>query len=307
MSSTAAKEARPPLPSVATDVGPGKAAVPPPSQPAPAAGSSTGKPKPAAHDSQTPESPVHIRHARADTSFTWGSPAGLGIRASNDENLLIFRKAVGINYLPPVRGPAFDASATVLSPRTLEEGRRQAIGIYRSVLAEASRKSALYTAMTLLLYLCYFAQVVIGAALTALGSVAARYSTTITVLGALNTALAGVLALIRSSGQPQKLGKDQVGFRKLQDWIEETDALLAVGIIGRNRHEVGVLVEVAFRKYNAAKESEENNRADMYVQQPEDADSVGAGRTSGAKGASRNGGGADRRGDTTDWHGLLKT
>ncbi|KAK8045583.1 C6 transcription factor [Apiospora rasikravindrae] len=298
--STAAKDTRPPLPSVTTDVGTARAPAQAPAAPAPAAASTANtnnKPPKPAHDSLTPESPELLRqHARADTNFTWGSPAGLGIRAANDENLLIFRKAVGINYLPPVRGPAFDRSATVVSPRTLEEGRRAAIGIYRSVITEASHKHSLYTVMTILLYLCYFAQVVIGAALTALGSVAAKYSTTITVLGALNTALAGVLALIRSSGQPQKLGKDQVGFRKLQDWIEETDALLAVGIIGRNRHEVGLLVEVAFRKYNAAKESEENNRADMYVQQPEDENSVGAGK-GGANGAAKNGADSSRAGN----------
>ncbi|KAK8052944.1 hypothetical protein PG996_012245 [Apiospora saccharicola] len=277
MSSTA-KETRPPLPSVSTNVGTNPSAPPPAPAPAHAATAPTNtntntngnKPK-AVHDSLTPAEASPEQMRRADTNFTWGSPAGLGIRASNDENLLIFRKAVGINYLPP--------------------GRRAAIGIYRSVITEASHKHALYTVTTVLLYLCYFAQVVIGAALTALGSVAARYSTTITVLGALNTALAGVLALIRSSGQPQKLGKDQVGFRKLQDWIEETDALLAVGIIGRNRREVGVLVEVAFRKYNAAKESEENNRADMYVQQPEDENSVGAGKNGGlsSNGAAKNG------------------
>lgn len=290
MSSTA-KESRPPLPSVSTNVGPATSAPPPAPAPAhaatvPANANKDANKSKAVHDSLTPaESPELIRPqrvGRADTDMTWGSPAGLGIRASNDENLLIFRKAVGINYLPPVRGPAFDRAATVVSPRTLEEGRRAALGLYRSVLAEAARKRALYTVTTALLYLCYLAQVVIGAALTALGSVAARYATAITVLGALNTALAGVLALIRSSGQPQKLGKDQVGFRKLQDWIEETDALLAVGIIGRNRREVGLLVEVAFRKYNAAKESEENNRADMYVQQPEDENSVGAGKSGGA-------------------------
>ncbi|KAK8068746.1 hypothetical protein PG994_005362 [Apiospora phragmitis] len=285
--STAAKETRPPLPSVATNVGTTATRATTSAPPAPAA--STSKPNKAVHDSLTPESPELTRqHVRADTHMTWGSPAGLGIRASNDENLLIFRKAVGINYLPAVRGPAFDRPATVVSPRTLEEGRRAAIGIYRSVITEASHKHALYTVMTILLYLCYFAQVVIGAALTALGSVAARYSAAITVLGALNTALAGVLALIRSSGQPQKLGRDQVGFRKLQDWIEETDALLAVGVLGRSRREVGLLVEVAFRKYNAAKESEENNRADMYVQQPEDENSVGA----GANGAAKNGAGS---------------
>ena len=43
--------------------------------------------------------------------------------------------------------------------------------------------------------------------------------------------------------------------------------MLAVGVLGRDRMEVGALVEVAFRKYNAAKASEENNKPDNYVRQ----------------------------------------
>lgn len=39
---------------------------------------------------------------------------------------------------------------------------------------------------------------------------------------------------------------------------------MAVGVIGRNRQEVGLLVQVAFKKYNAAKTSEENNVPENY-------------------------------------------
>lgn len=51
--------------------------------------------------------------------------------------------------------------------------------------------------------------------------------------------------------------------------IEQTEALLAVGVIGRNRKEVGVLVQSAFRKYNAAKQCEENNVPENYLRQPD--------------------------------------
>lgn len=38
-----------------------------------------------------------------------------------------------------------------------------------------------------------------------------------------------------------------------------------MGVIGRNRKEVGLLVQVAFKKYNAVRQSEENNRNENYV------------------------------------------
>ncbi|KAI0202443.1 hypothetical protein F4808DRAFT_449790 [Astrocystis sublimbata] len=209
---------------------------------------------------------------KADTTMSWGVPAGLPVRTNNDENLIIFRKALGINChaLPhPYRDQA--TTSTDLEDNrndttpTLEEGRKTAMGIYRNVIHTQRRMRIQHFLLTTFLYLVYFAQVVIGAALTALGSVAARYERHITILGAFNTVLAGVLALIKGSGQPQKLGKDRVGYRRLQDWIEETEALLAVGVIGRNRKEVGLLVESAFKRYNAAKRSEENNDPDFYV------------------------------------------
>lgn len=74
-----------------------------------------------------------------------------------------------------------------------------------------------------------------------------------------------MLALIKGQGLPERLRHDQAEFRKLQDWIEQTEALLAVGVIGRNRKEVGLLVQVAFKKYNAVRQSEENNRNENYV------------------------------------------
>ena len=41
------------------------------------------------------------------------------------------------------------------------------------------------------------------------------------------------------------------------DRIEQAEALLSVGVIGRDRKEVGFLVQTAFKKYNAAKQCEQ--------------------------------------------------
>ncbi|KAI8623322.1 hypothetical protein F5Y19DRAFT_389298 [Xylariaceae sp. FL1651] len=217
----------------------------------PGAATATAAPKPL----QTNVTPVNPLPRKADTLMSWGAPAGLSIRSNNDENLVIFRRALGINAERDVANGG----------ATLEEGRKSATGIYQTVIETQARKAMQHALLQAFLYVVYFVQIIVGAVLTSLGATAAQYATVITVLGAVNTVLAGVLALIKGSGQPAKLGKDRIGYRRLQDWIEETEALLAVGVIGRNRREVGLLVESAFKRYNAAKASEENNDPEFYV------------------------------------------
>lgn len=226
----------------------------------------------------TPETPGPGRLPKVDSSapLPWGAPAGLAIRAPNDENLVIFRRALGI---PSCKGSRWGKDA-----RALEEGddrrkqRRCGTGVYGSVLRAQDHKRTRHVLLDGLLYSSHFAQVMIGAALTALGPTAGRHAVLITVLGAVNTVLAGLLALVKGQGLPERLKKDEAEFRKLRDWIEETDSLLAVGVLGRSRKEVGYLVELAFKKYNAVKASEENNRPDSYIQQAVEGESRGSSR-----------------------------
>ncbi|KAK3488067.1 uncharacterized protein B0T23DRAFT_323106 [Neurospora hispaniola] len=192
---------------------------------------------------------------RADNNLSWGDPAGLPMRRTNDENLVIFRRAIGIN----------SGLAGESDPRSLEEGRRRAVGMYAATMKAQLEKRVKHALIDVLLYASHLAQILIGATLTALGPSAGKHAIIITVLGAVNTVIAGVLALIKGQGLPERLRHDQAEFRKLQDWIEQTEALLAVGVIGRDRKEVGLLIQVAFRKYNAVRQSEENNRNENYV------------------------------------------
>ena len=224
-----------------------------------------------------PETPGPGRLPKVDSSapLPWGAPAGLSLRGPNDENLLIFRRALGISD-PPAPSKSQTSQHNL---RRLEEGggrssgeppdeqrrrRKAATGIYREVQRSRAAKRRQHVVIDALLYGSHFAQVVIGAGLTALGPVAGRHAVLITVLGAVNTVLAGVLGMAKGQGVPERMRKDAAEFRKLQDWIEETEALLAVGVIGRDRKEVGYLVELAFKKYNAARRSEENNEPDRY-------------------------------------------
>lgn len=187
--------------------------------------------------------------SKVDTNLSWGTPAGLPLRDPSDECLLIFRRAVGINSDLLTDFPKADS---------LENGRKHASGIYKHVLEQKWKKAVIHHTLGIILYACHFIQIIVSAVLTALGPKASRYEITITVLGAVNTIVAGIMALLKGSGVIERLAKDEVEFQKLQDWIEETESLLSVGVIGTmggdqvsNRIAAGKYVEVAFRKYNA--------------------------------------------------------
>lgn len=64
-------------------------------------------------------------------------------------------------------------------------------------------------------------QLFIGAALTALGPHSFKDGTPITVLGAANTVIAGLLALLHNSGLPDRYRYNMVEFEELEDHIRE--------------------------------------------------------------------------------------
>lgn len=210
------------------------------------------------HSADNP-TPTQPKLPKASTNIEWGPPIGLHIRDAKDEPLMVFRRAVGINS---------DLAPKSKAPARAELGQREPTGLYKSVIEEKRRRQWQHTAMSWCLNIVHFAQIVIGATLTALGPDARLYTVPITVLGALNTVIAGVLALLKGQGLPERLHKDGMVYQRLQEWIEETEALLVTGIIGRDNRDIGVLVESAFKKYNSAKLSEENNRPDNYVPDP---------------------------------------
>lgn len=124
-----------------------------------AVGSTTAIPPEAVPIAPAPPLPVEIGQLpKADTDLSWGVPAGLHIRRFNDENLVIFRRAVGIN----------STLSGSTDPESLEAGRRKAVGIYAAAITLERRKTWMYHTMSVFITGCHFAQIIVAASLTAL-------------------------------------------------------------------------------------------------------------------------------------------
>jgi SMODS and SLOG-associating 2TM effector domain len=113
-----------------------------------------------------------------------------------------------------------------------------------------------------LLSLCVSGQLVVGAVLTALGVASSNY-TVITVLGALNTGMAGTVALLKGQGLPNRPRQDWNAWSDLREYIEEREREIAVGLMDGN-FDVDKEVQTVVNMYRETKASVERNRPDMY-------------------------------------------
>jgi hypothetical protein len=112
----------------------------------------------------------------------------------DDTNLDKFRKAIGIN----VEAHTDD----------LEAARKGATGLYKEIISTQRWRSRQYRIIEVLYYLALGAQIVIGATLTALGPQSGLHAKSITLLGVVNTSIAGILAMLKGQGLPDRLRKD---------------------------------------------------------------------------------------------------
>lgn len=109
-------------------------------------------------------------------------------------------------------------------------------------------------------WLLLIVQLFIGASLTAIGPTSLRNGTPITVLGAVNTIVAGLLALLHNSGLPDRYRYDMTEFEQLEDHIRE---LLDTGLAPADRAIDQVLAE-CFEMYAEAKLTIQANMPATY-------------------------------------------
>ena len=121
-----------------------------------------------------------------------------------------------------------------------------------------------------------FLQIVVGATVTAFGAGSANH-TLITVFGAANTALASLLAVLKSQGLPNRLRQDWNGWRELREYVEERERAVERWVSGRERDvanskgkEIDIWAEVRNieARYNAVRLTAEANRPDSYIRVP---------------------------------------
>ncbi|CAG8974106.1 hypothetical protein HYALB_00002741 [Hymenoscyphus albidus] len=183
-----------------------------------------------------------------------GSNAGSTGIASNLER---FREAIGIE------------STSFGINHDLESARRDAKGLYKQILLLQRWRARQYHIVNTIYYFALGLQVLIGAVLASLGPLSKLHPTAITILGVLNASLAGILALLKGQGLPDRLRKDEYQMRKVQDFIEETDIRLAISGEDISRKELSDLVERVFAKYHTARDTAQMNKRMSYAHQSE--------------------------------------
>lgn len=173
----------------------------------------------------------------------------------DNDNLDRFRKAIGINVEAHIDD--------------LEAARNSATGLYKEIIGIQKWRSRQYRLVEVLYYLALGAQIVIGATLTALGPHSGLHAKSITILGVFNTTIAGILAMLKGQGLPDRLRKDEFEMKKVQDYIEETETRLMYTDDEFTDAELDDLLQTVFAKYNAARDTAELNRPDRYAHQGE--------------------------------------
>ncbi|KAJ6444585.1 C6 transcription factor [Purpureocillium lavendulum] len=122
-------------------------------------------------------------------------------------------------------------------------------GLYRDIVQERNKYFLLYHAASITQAALMVLQLLIGASVTSLGAMRLHTGIPITVLGAVNTVIAGLIALLDNGGLPDRFRYDMTQFEELEDHMKE---LLDSGIVPANMTTDQVLAE-CFDRFREAK------------------------------------------------------
>ncbi|KAJ5506917.1 hypothetical protein PEX1_021940 [Penicillium expansum] len=122
-----------------------------------------------------------------------------------------------------------------------------------------------YQLISIVFNLIAITQIILGAAITALGPSAGEHVLAITILGALNTSIAGLLALLKGRGLPERLRRNSIEIAKVLDIIQERTILLRYGNTQTSNDGISSHLQEAFRAYTYAQQIIDGNQPDTYT------------------------------------------
>jgi hypothetical protein len=130
---------------------------------------------------------------------------------SRDNKLLAFRSLVGI-----------DNSPILISGGVYSERKISNKGIYASVVDAEKAAKKNYSRFAYLINTCLAFQIVVAAALTALGAANGPHGA-VTLFGAINTVIAGILTYLKASGLPNRKKDMEQRWRAIREHIEQLE------------------------------------------------------------------------------------
>lgn len=143
------------------------------------------------------------------------------------------------------------------------KGARRAannLGIYSRIIDEETATKRKYTVVSFMIETTFLLQIAIAAAVTALAASGMSHIV-ITVLGSINTVIAGVQTYLKGQGLPNRVQQYGFGLRKLREHIEDLERHFAQpGCKLDIDHEIKEIAAM----YRAVRQTEEDNKPDTY-------------------------------------------
>lgn len=122
-----------------------------------------------------------------------------------------------------------------------------------------------YRLISIVFNLIAMTQIILGATITALGPSGGDHVVAITILGAFNTSIAGLLALLKGRGLPERLRRNMIEIAKVSEFIQERATLLRYGDSHISHDTIATILQDVFQEYNAAQQIIERNQTDTYA------------------------------------------
>ena len=148
-------------------------------------------------------------HPGVERSNTLRSTRTSELLPKNDK-LLVFRSLTGIDNVPTLT--------------TVDILGRSApnLGIYTRVVRAETRAALDYRTFSILINTCLGLQIIVAAALTAIGAANGPHAL-VTIFGAINTVMAGILTYLKGSGMPEKQKHLSQEWTKIREYIEQRE------------------------------------------------------------------------------------
>ncbi|KAI8629218.1 hypothetical protein F5Y19DRAFT_93748 [Xylariaceae sp. FL1651] len=142
-------------------------------------------------------------------------------------------------------------------------------GLYSDILFEKAKFMYWYHILSVIRWVLMLLQLALSAVLTALGATSSKNGTAITTIAAINTSVAGILALMHNSGLPDRYRSDRNEFYKLEEYIK---AIVDTGLVPVD-HSVNDVLAGCFEMFQTALQTVQNNIPASYTP------AAGAGKT----------------------------
>ncbi|KAJ5232856.1 hypothetical protein N7468_005812 [Penicillium chermesinum] len=173
-----------------------------------------------------------------------------------NDKLLIFRALTGIDSVP----------ALTQGGHLLRSAPN--VGIYTRVVRNEGTAKRAYTIFNWLINICLSIQIVVAAAVTAVGAASGPHAA-VTAFGAINTIMAGILTYLRGTGLPDTMKAYENKWKRIREYIEQREREFCLVGCDLDVQEEVFIVESMYQSLRAEMETSRNS-GDTKAVQPDD-------------------------------------